>query len=136
MGADWVQKGYQSEADKEKLFNLERTSMSFGVNRSKNGQIKAQSRTRRVVQTVYAMNLLKPLVNDVSMKPTCIVCDDILTDSEFALISDEFKAYPAHADCFDTFESADEFLAFAQNKVTNENMPNLDQHPRPPEVAE
>lgn len=44
------------------------------------------------------------------MKHVCKVCGDQLTSQEFDKLSDEFKHYPAHVECFDSFESVDEFI--------------------------
>jgi len=43
----------------------------------------------------------------------CLVCHEEITPEELPQMSAEFKLYPAHQDCFDSFDSADEFLAFA-----------------------
>ena len=51
------------------------------------------------------------------MTQICIVCGDIVSEADFALMSEEFKAYPAHSDCFDSFSSADAFLAFATSRA-------------------
>ncbi|MDE0118435.1 MAG: hypothetical protein OXM55_00305 [Bdellovibrionales bacterium] len=50
----------------------------------------------------------------------CIVCKNIVESEEYSLLAPEFKPYPVHAECFDTFTNADEFLQFAlKNKSSN-----------------
>lgn len=46
----------------------------------------------------------------------------------------EFAAYPAHEECFDQFDSADEFLLFAKQKVELEKQPRK-APPRQPEAT-
>ena len=48
----------------------------------------------------------------------CVVCSDPVSFEEYQSFSQEFKPYPAHAECFDTFVNADEFLKFASKCVS------------------
>lgn len=50
----------------------------------------------------------------------CLVCHEEITPEEISQMSAEFKLYPAHQDCFDSFDSADEFLAFAKSELSKE----------------
>ena len=50
-------------------------------------------------------------------KKLCIVCKNLINQDEYSSLAPEFKLYPVHFDCFDTFVNADEFLKFAENKV-------------------
>ena len=45
----------------------------------------------------------------------CIVCDQKLEANEYAELADEFKAFPAHKECFDEFEDAEVFLDYARS---------------------
>ena len=45
----------------------------------------------------------------------CVVCYSEVSKKELDKLADEFKQYPAHSECFDTFETADEFLKYAKN---------------------
>ena len=47
----------------------------------------------------------------------CIVCNELIDKDEFDNISMEFKEFPAHGECFDTFDDAECFLEFAKNKL-------------------
>jgi len=46
----------------------------------------------------------------------CIVCDHNLSKDEISALSPECKAYPAHDECFDEFENADEFMKYAKGE--------------------
>ena len=68
----------------------------------------------------------------------CIVCKNIVNSDEYNSLAPEFKSYPVHFDCFDTFTNADEFLEFAKNKVIGEEIKESDidrQHEQPIEVS-
>lgn len=47
------------------------------------------------------------------MRLKCIVCEEPILQDE-TNVSAEFKAYPAHEECFNGFDSADDFLKFAR----------------------
>ena len=47
----------------------------------------------------------------------CIVCGDKLTGDEERRLAPEFKPYPVHGECFDTFENADDFIEYAKEKT-------------------
>jgi len=46
-------------------------------------------------------------------KENCIVCNHSIDNEEIKLLSNEFKHYPAHKECFDTYETAENFLEHA-----------------------
>jgi hypothetical protein len=48
--------------------------------------------------------------------PKCIYCTEELTKPEYLDHAEEFRPYPSHDDCFDTFENAEEFLRWAYKK--------------------
>jgi hypothetical protein len=50
----------------------------------------------------------------------CVVCNEEINNEDYSLISEEFKPYPAHKECFDGFETADDFLIFAKLTVEKE----------------
>ena len=43
-------------------------------------------------------------------KKKCVVCNDTVELREYQSLASEFKPYPVHAECFDTFVNADEFF--------------------------
>ena len=45
----------------------------------------------------------------------CIVCSEQLNPEEFLKLAEEFKPFPAHKECFDEFEDAETFLAYAKS---------------------
>ena len=47
----------------------------------------------------------------------CVVCNDVVELKEYKQLASEFKPYPVHGKCFDTFVNADEFLEFASSRV-------------------
>lgn len=47
----------------------------------------------------------------------CVVCDDVVEIEEYEQLASEFKPYPVHGECFDTFVNADEFLEFASHQA-------------------
>lgn len=49
-------------------------------------------------------------------KIICLVCEESIEKEELKGVASEFKPYPAHSECFDSFINADEFLEFAKNK--------------------
>lgn len=48
------------------------------------------------------------------MSVRCLVCQENLDEADLVQLVDEFKKFPAHPECFDSFENADEFLTFAK----------------------
>ena len=67
----------------------------------------------------------------------CVVCKNIVNSDEYNSLATEFKPYPVHFDCFNTFVNADEFLEFAKNKVISETnkKPDPDQSKQPVEIS-
>lgn len=63
----------------------------------------------------------------------CIVCDEQLNSKEFSKLAKEFIPFPAHKECFDEFEDAEAFLAYA--KSTTESEKNTGRPSRKPEVT-
>ena len=49
----------------------------------------------------------------------CIVCNDPVSSRELNNVTEEFKPFPAHEDCFDSFTDADEFLSYAKNECSH-----------------
>ena len=47
----------------------------------------------------------------------CVVCNDVVELKEYKQLASEFKPYPVHGECFDTFVNADEFLEFASSQA-------------------
>lgn len=50
----------------------------------------------------------------------CIVCHEKVTNEEYNELAPEFKPYPVHGECFDTFTDADEFLEFASEQASSQ----------------
>ena len=61
----------------------------------------------------------------------CIVCNDTVEPEEYKLLASEFKPYPVHEECFDTFINADEFLKFASNQTKTNELSTSSTHPAP-----
>ena len=47
----------------------------------------------------------------------CVVCGKPVPSQELQEVAKEFKPYPAHTDCFDSFDNADDFIKFAKHKL-------------------
>ena len=47
---------------------------------------------------------------------TCVVCSDGVPKEEYDKMDKEFQAYPAHKECFDEFDNADEFLTYCKGR--------------------
>lgn len=62
----------------------------------------------------------------------CIVCHESITSEEYSQWAEEFKPYPAHAECFDTFANTDEFLEFASKHVSSQKSSSQPTTPPPP----
>ena len=54
----------------------------------------------------------------------CVLCNEIVELKEYQQLADEFKPYPVHGECFDTFVNADEFLEFASNQAKDSSQSN------------
>ena len=50
----------------------------------------------------------------------CIVCNDPISLNELSNVAEEFKPFPAHEDCFDSFTDADEFLNYAKDECCHQ----------------
>ena len=46
----------------------------------------------------------------------CLVCNKPIKESELKKVAKEFKPFPAHKECFDSFDTAEDFLKFAKKK--------------------
>jgi len=47
----------------------------------------------------------------------CVICGENLEQEDLANVSSEFKEYPCHNECFDSFENADAFLKHCKHSL-------------------
>ena len=82
---------------------------------NKNKFIKEQH--EKIISLEKANEKLKKLLIVKKGKwVSCVVCDELVDQDEYEKFGAEFKDYPAHGDCFDSFDDADEFLKFARRQ--------------------